>query len=242
MWAAATAGWETGALELHGSQVPRGDARDDWLVARSQHGDARALEMLYAEHFDGIYSYARMTLRDSHRAEDVTQEVFTRLLRGIDRYRIRPGTPFRAWLYRIARNAVIDDLRRRSSTAFDPADLDGLREMRRTWQPPPPVRWLDGSEISILVRGLPAAQREVITLRYLLDLTVEEIADIIGRTPKAVRRLHERGIKTLEDRLAAMGHRTSTRLQRTPMLSRVKPAPILAARRFALACTRRGRG
>ena len=74
------------------------------LVARAQEGDRDALEELYLEHFDRIYSYLHMTVGNRHDAEDLTTQTFLKMLESIGKFRW--GTaPFSAWLFRIKRVA-----------------------------------------------------------------------------------------------------------------------------------------
>src|SRR3954467_8192388 len=82
------------------------------LVARAQEGDRDALEELYLEHFDRIYSYLHMTVGNRHDAEDLTTQTFLKMLESIGRFRW--GTaPFSAWLFRIAHNLAMDHFRSR---------------------------------------------------------------------------------------------------------------------------------
>src|SRR5690242_12856511 len=82
------------------------------LVARAQEGDRDALEELYLEHFDRIYSYLHMTVGNRHDAEDLTTQTFLRMLESIGKFHW--GTaPFSAWLFRIAHNLAMDHFRSR---------------------------------------------------------------------------------------------------------------------------------
>src|SRR5262245_1223678 len=82
------------------------------LVASCRENDADAFRDLYSTYFDRIYGYVCVILHDRHEAEDVTQQVFVKAMQGISSYEGSPGSTFDAWLFRIARNAVMDVLRR----------------------------------------------------------------------------------------------------------------------------------
>ena len=211
------------------------DIDSDRLVIAAQQGDKPAVGELYMRYFDRVYGYTRMALRDPHEAEDVTQQVFANVIQAIPGYEVRPGMPFRAWLFRVARNALLDVVRQRRRTSVeDPEQIHyrcdaGAREETETM-----LTWLSDTDLSIFVERLPVAQREALILRFMLDMGTDEIAAVLERTPKAVRRLQERAIKTLEERLIAIG-RKPLRRSRTPMWVRLKPAPVASARRFALA-------
>jgi RNA polymerase sigma-70 factor (ECF subfamily) len=77
------------------------------VVTRAQQGDSAALAALYDQHYSLIYGYLRARLGDRHAVEDLTGEVFQRMLTGLAAYRPQ-GLPFRAWLVRIAHNLLVD--------------------------------------------------------------------------------------------------------------------------------------
>src|SRR3954466_2481433 len=80
------------------------------LVERGQQGDREALEELYLLHFDRIYSYLHMSVGNRHDAEDLTTQVFVKMLESIGKFRWR-SAPFSAWLFRIAHNLAMDHFR-----------------------------------------------------------------------------------------------------------------------------------
>ena len=82
------------------------------LVTRAQDGDRDALEELYLEHFDRIYSYLHMTVGNRHDAEDLTTQTFLKMLESIGKFRWG-SAPFSAWLFRIAHNLAMDHFRSR---------------------------------------------------------------------------------------------------------------------------------
>src|SRR6201996_5453656 len=83
-------------------------------VARAQSGDSEAIRFLYMRYKNNVYGYVLSMLRDQHEAEDVTQQVFLKLISVIHKYEPR-GVPFTSWMLRVARNVAVDHLRQRRS-------------------------------------------------------------------------------------------------------------------------------
>jgi RNA polymerase sigma-70 factor, ECF subfamily len=171
----------------------RGDAdRLDLLphaIARAKAGDMTALHFLYVRFADDVFGYVRSIVRDSHESEDITQNVFAKLMKAIQKY--EPGdVPFAAWILRVARNAAVDHLRARRQIPFGEVrtDDDGHEQI--------------GFERSQCLRDalcqLPEEQREVLVLRHIVGLSPREIAERLGRTEASVHGLHHRGRGALQ--------------------------------------------
>src|SRR5213592_4744988 len=100
--------------------APGGKEEDAALAVRASQGDPAAFGQLYDRHVSAVYRYVYYRVRDDAEAEDLTSDVFMKALRAIPRY--EPRQAFLAWLYRIARNAVIDRARRtRIQISFEDA-------------------------------------------------------------------------------------------------------------------------
>jgi RNA polymerase sigma-70 factor (ECF subfamily) len=165
-------------------------------VRRAQAGDADAMRFLYLRFADNVYGYVCSLVRDEYDAEDVTQQIFMKLLTSLERYEPN-GVPFSAWILRVAHNAAIDHLRARRAIPCDEvrspdeAAPDGGRE-----------RWHD---LRDALDTLPRDQREVLTLRFVVGLSPGEIADRLGRTEDAVHGLQHRGRRRLREELVQRG-------------------------------------
>lgn len=237
---------EPSTQELEDSDAAR-------LVARFQAGDRDAYALLYARYFDRTYAYLRVLLRSREDAEDATQDVFANLLAALPRYEQREQ-PFRAWLFTVARNAAVDRLRKEGRTEpMDPRAMDlkreradesaadlaraaALRAAEDHGQSPEALDWITDPDLLIFVERLPMAQRRVLALRYLLDMSTVEIAGVLGRKEADVRVLQSRALRVLNERLTAIGRapRGSESRERSAVQRRFKQAPVLRVRRFSL--------
>lgn len=174
------------------------DATVDDLALLARSGDTQALGRLYDELVGPIYRYVALRIRRREDAEDLTQVVFERIVGALPRYR-PTGRPFQAWAYRIARNAVIDHLRRERN--HEP--LDPLREGPDNARPEAlSVLGEEIRELRLAIRDLTPDQQEALTLRFAAGLSAEEAAAVMGRRAGTVRGLTFRAIATLRRRLA----------------------------------------
>ena len=165
-------------------------------VARAKEGDREAVRFLYLQYADNIYGYVRSIVRDDFEAEDVTQQVFAKLMTAIGKYQER-DVSFSAWIMRVARNVAVDHLRRRRAIP-----CEEVRELE-------PGAEDDASRSrSMMLRdalaSLPEEQREVIVLRHLVGLSPGEIAGRLGRTEPSIHGLHHRGRGALRTALTEM--------------------------------------
>jgi RNA polymerase sigma-70 factor (ECF subfamily) len=166
-------------------------------VARAKHGDADALRFLYLRYADNVYGYVCSIVRDEFEAEDVTQHIFAKLLTGLERYEPRL-VPFSAWILRVAHNAAIDHVRARR-----PVPLEEVH---------PPDAHSDGgahgrerfADLRQALDALPAEQRDVIVLRFLVGLSPREVAEHLGRSEDAVHGLQHRGRRRLRSEMLAL--------------------------------------
>ena len=157
-------------------------------VARAKQGDRDGVRFIYESYADNVYGYVRTIVRDHHDAEDVTQQVFAKLMTAIVSYEQR-GVSFVTWLLRMSHNAAVDAVRARRAT---PAGELLAREQAACEDAPERARSLRAA-----LATLPADQRQVVVLRHVLGLSPVEIAQRLGRTDSSVHGLHHRGRRAL---------------------------------------------
>lgn len=206
------------------------------LVTRFQSGDTQAFTALYIRYFDRVYAYARVLFRgNEHEAEDITQQVFVKAFEALPRYTQR-GRPFRSWLFTIVRNRALMELKTRGrSEPAEPEVIDEQRGHELPHNPPASLDWLTDRELVMFVDRLPLSQRQVLVLKYGLDLPAKEIAQVLGRSYVDVRQLEYRALRYLEARLTAIGRRTPQEGQRRlPTHTLVRWMPVFRQRRAAL--------
>jgi len=214
------------------------DADTARLVTRIQAGDRDAFAILYTRYFDRVYAYLKAVLRGSQAVEDTTQQVFLDVLACLPRYQRERGA-FRAWLFTIARNQAINVLRahgRTETMAPETISRHVDAQPAHAVEQPRSASVFDrisDRELQLFVERLPAGQRQVLLLRYMLDLSTAEIAQVLGQTPEAVRQQQSRALAFLRERLVAVGRRPE-RHTRIGTRALVRRSRVLSSRRFSL--------
>jgi RNA polymerase sigma-70 factor, ECF subfamily len=176
----------------HSSNQP-----DERALVEAAQRDPSLFAELYERNFDRVYAYVWRRLADRSAVEDVTADVFRQALANLGQFEWR-GTPFVAWLLRIAANAVADQWRRVSreqpmlevdgpeSAPADPAGIDAVERRALLFR---------------VVRSLPADQRRVIEMRFAQEKGIREIARELNRSEGAVKQLQFRAIQNLRAQL-----------------------------------------
>ncbi len=153
------------------------------------------VEALYRSSAGDVYAYVRSLLHDDAAAEEVVAVAFERAVRRARRYDPRRGTP-RAWLYGIARNAALDELRRRRRTAAllaDPEDPDAAAPADPGADPE------RRATVRAALAGLDPRDRELVALKFWGGLSITEIAAVLGvSVPNEGTRVHRAVTKLRE--------------------------------------------
>lgn len=181
-----------------------GDVDGD-LIARFLAGDRSAFDALFSKYQDYVYNIVYGIIGKSEEAHDVAQEVFVQVYRSLPSF--RRGSRFATWLYRIAVNRAVDTARAAKSWRWlpfdeslratpDPADSPGKTLERRS----------EREDVQKALMLVPLQHRDILVLRYYQDLSLEEIAEVLGCSVAAAKvRLHRARQHFKEKYIAAYG-------------------------------------
>ncbi len=174
------------------------DSAIERLVQEARAGDAWAFGLLFDHYHLPVYRYIASRVHRPSDAEDLTQLVFVKALEALPRYEVR-GIPFGGWLFRLARNCVIDHVR----TRHDHLDLDTASGQAGRDAGPDEVtvarQQLD--EVAVALAALTDEQRDAIALRFFAGLSAREAAAVMGKQEGTIRGLQFRGIAALRRQL-----------------------------------------
>ncbi|MGN6553936.1 MAG: RNA polymerase sigma factor [Verrucomicrobiota bacterium] len=182
---------------------------DAALMLRVKRGDTAAFTDLVDKYKQPVINLIYRTLRDATEAEDLAQNVFVQVFKSADRYRV--SAKFSTWLFTIARNLCLNEIRRRSRHPADSLDVTHPDqddqplyqfEDKKTFAPPDKL--LHGEleqKIEQALGELPENQRTAILLCRQDELSYEEIAEVLGCSLSATKSLIHRGRETLKEKL-----------------------------------------
>ncbi|MCW2920955.1 MAG: polymerase, sigma-24 subunit, subfamily [Thermoleophilia bacterium] len=165
------------------------------LLADAREGDRAAWEQFYLRFAPSVLGYLRSQRVDE--PEDLLADVWLQVVRDLAGFD-GSADGFRAWILRIAHNRLVD-VRRADARRPDEVIVATLPELADAGDPAPPVD--DQAELERLFHGVPATQRAVLYLRYVLDLPQGDIATVLGSTLAAVKMQQRRGIDAISTRL-----------------------------------------
>jgi RNA polymerase sigma-70 factor (ECF subfamily) len=177
------------------------------LITQAQKGDEGAVTLLYETHVDAIFEYVRYRVDSKSTAEDLTSEVFLRMVRGLANYQDQ-GVPLRAWLFRIAANLVIDHYRHSKKTDssellddFASDDTDPFDRLAHSE---------DQLRLHVAIRALPEAYQDLLLLRFVENLPHAEIAKIMNKSAAALRAMQYRALKALAEQFERLNENRSS--------------------------------
>lgn len=172
----------------------------DQIIQRAQKGDREAVGTLYETHSPAIYRYILYRVTSTADAEDLTAEVFLKMVEGLPAYR-QTGAPFESWLYRIAAARIIDFRRRAKRRSHM-----GLNDSMTDSKPLPEEQLQHRQELESLrhaVQKLSDEQQTILILRFIERKSHQEVADILGRSVTAVKSVQHRALLELTSLLGS---------------------------------------
>lgn len=166
---------------------------DKLLVFKAKGGDKEAFGKLYLKHLDSIYRYIFFRVnQDREQAEDLTETVFFKAWEKLDSFD-EQGIGFRAWIYKIAHNLVIDHYRdSKHKVEFSEAIPDESQNVEEKV-----FQESESKNLLKAIKQLSEEQREIITMKFIEGMSNREICKIINKSENAVRALQYRALKTL---------------------------------------------
>ena len=169
---------------------------EDDLLTRAGRGDAEALQDIYTRYYTPIYQFVRMRTNDRQTAEDLTAEVFFKLIRAF-RQRSGPRDSLRGWLFRVARHEIYDHYGR--GKRFTETVLEEWIPMPEDDAPEAQfIRTMHIEDARQAIRQLTDEQQEVLILRFGQMLSLQETADVMGKKANAIKQLQLRALHALE--------------------------------------------
>lgn len=172
------------------------DINEKALLYRAHAGDTGAAGTLYERYYRDIYSYIFYRVNDSVTAEDLSAEVFVRMIRHLPSY-LQQGKPFISWLYILARKTIIDFNRQPDNPLRTGKSGNGSNGKAHCHQGKEALGCFQRA-----LQHLSEAQKEVVIHRFVEGRTVKDIADLKQQSEKAVRALQLKALQSLEDALA----------------------------------------
>lgn len=168
------------------------------LVRQVQQQDEKAFTLLYEQYFVKIYRYVMVKVGNAMEAEDITQQVFLNAFKALPSYKWK-GRSFSSWLFRIAHNQIVDYLRKKTKRVTEPL----LEEIAAGTSDPEETAEQKASieALVLAAKHLTKAQREVISLRFAAELSIAEVAKVMGKSEGAVKALQHSAIVALRKNL-----------------------------------------
>lgn len=175
---------------------------DTHLIASAQRGDRDAIAALYRTHVQAIYRYVSYRVPESAVADDLTAEVFLRMVEALPRYQ-NNGAPFEAWLYRIAAARVADFYRQRTRR---PQEQLSDAEPDRSVSPEKQLQAQEEqAELRVALRQLSDEHQTILLLRFVERKSHAEVSQIVGKSITAVKSAQHRALNHLAELMGSNG-------------------------------------
>jgi RNA polymerase sigma-70 factor (ECF subfamily) len=178
-----------------GAASPPSDI-DDGTIERARAGDQQALAAVYDWYLPRVYRYVLARVGHVTEAEDLSEDIFLKMLGAIADYK-KTSVPFSAWLFRIARNHVVSFYRKNGDRTDHGSLQDTVADTRNDPASIVETHLMLG-EVVEAVQRLPEAQRDVISLRFAVGLSIAETAQVLGKRQGNVKALQHKAVTRLQ--------------------------------------------
>lgn len=173
------------------------------LITRAQRGDTEAFAGLYRAHVQAIFRYVYHRVNDRALAEDITGDVFIKAIEGLPKFQ-DTGTPFLAWLYRIAHARVVDYYRQQDRRPSE-SDVDDEPVAVEVDMDEQLLRHQAADILREAIAALTDDQQQVIILRFIEGHRIETVATLLNKNANAIKALQHRALRALAARLERSG-------------------------------------
>jgi RNA polymerase sigma-70 factor (ECF subfamily) len=174
----------------------RNEEDEHQLINRARNGDAEAFGDLYEQHLNSVFRFFYSRLDNRQDAEDLTEETFFRVWRSLPNFEDQ-GVPFLAYIFHIARNLLIDHRRRFANSKGFVALEEEMAVKSQANPSEVALNNIQHQEVKEALEELKDDYQLVLVTRFLSELSTEEVAQVLGRSPGAVRVLQHRALDAL---------------------------------------------
>ncbi|MBI3632361.1 MAG: RNA polymerase sigma factor [Candidatus Vogelbacteria bacterium] len=178
------------------------DQDDIELIIKAKSGDLESFDLIVVRYLKSIFNFTYRLTNSRDDADDTTQETFLKVWKNLRSFDINKN--FKTWLFTIARNTVTDLFRKKKSipsSFFDNNDGENPLLNNLSDTEPLPDQLISMAEdkklLEDMLNKIPISYKEVLLLRYIEDLTFEEISEALGRPSNTIRSQHKRGLLLL---------------------------------------------
>ncbi|MCS6789288.1 MAG: sigma-70 family RNA polymerase sigma factor [Patescibacteria group bacterium] len=167
------------------------------IIKKAKNGDAEAFGLLYDYYFEQIYRFIYLKVSHKEDAEDLAHQVFLQALKKMKDYEYK-GLPFSSWLYKIARNEIVDFYRSKKTNTT-------LEELENVLSSDDDIDIKDKLDLKIqlekvkeAIKKIKPEYQDIIIMRFIEDLSIKEVAEILDKTEGSIKLMQHRAINSLK--------------------------------------------
>ena len=168
--------------------------RSEKIISHAKNGDSKAISDLYNQYKPIIFNYLFHRCGDIHIAEGLTTEVFIRMITNLPKYK-KSKVPFQVWLFKIARNLMIDHYR--LTKKYQYVELNENLVSSSESPETNVERNMEVEKLRRAIQKLTDDQSDVIILRFIAEMPISEVAHVMKKSEGAVKMLQNRAIQAL---------------------------------------------